>query len=229
MLTRRLLSLASALFLAATVTLPARTADAKVEVSTFTMRDKSLNAEFASTSDGCFFAFTTLHFTSQVTQTGGPPMPAPPVLTVDVSYTTCSGEFFDLTGGTSTPIVNIAPDLSSATLQAVVPVTDGVVNANVTINARFTANGDLQRFKDTNVSRADDSITIERVDVQARSADMTGSSISTVLPLEAGPTFVDLSSEPVSGQMGKDLFGTRTITFTRGRHGNGHWHGRGHH
>ena len=210
---KRWFILTSAILMAAAVTLPARTADAKVLVAKFQIRDKSLNAVF-ETADGCFVATTTLRFASSVTQSSGPPVVTPPLTQVEVAYSNgCTGEFFDLTGGTNQQFVQIAPDLSSATLSAVVPVTDGVVNANVTVNARFTANGALQRVRDNTVTRDGNTITIEHIDFQARSADMTGTSISTVLPLMAGPTLLNLSEAPISGQIGKDVFGTRSVTF----------------
>jgi hypothetical protein len=210
---KRSLSLVSAILLAAAVTFPSRSADARVEVAKFQIRDKALDAVF-ETADGCFVATTTIHFASSVTQTSGPPVTTPPLTLVEVAYSNgCTGEFFDLTGGTNQQFVQIAPDLSSATLSAIVPVTDGVINANVTVNARFTANGALQRVRDQSVTRDGNTITIQRLDFQARSADMTGTSISTVLPLVAGPTFLNLSEAAVSGQMGKDVFGTRSVTF----------------
>ena len=127
---KRSLSLASGVLLAAVVTLSARPADAKVEIAKFTIRDKSLNAVFEA-ADGCFVATTTLRFSSSITQTSGPPVVTPPLTQVEVAYSNgCTGEFFVLEGGTNQQFVDIAPDLSSATLSAVVPVTDGTINAN---------------------------------------------------------------------------------------------------
>jgi hypothetical protein len=216
---RRRIGLIFPMFAAALLTLPTRDVGATVEISNFRLRDKSLNAVF-ETADGCFVATTTLRFAASVTQIDGPPVVAPPLTQVEVDYSNgCTGEFFSLSGGTNTQIVNIAQDLSSATLSAIVSVTDGVVNANVTVNARFTANGPLQEVKDHSLTRDGNTITFERFDVKVRSADMTGTSLSTVLPLQAGPTFLNLSEVAESGQMGKDLFGTRTVTFL---HGHGH-------
>jgi hypothetical protein len=212
---RRSFSFVSAFLVVAAITLSARPADARVEIAKFKIRDKSLEAVFDS-ADGCFVATTTLKFTSSITQTSGPPVVTPPLTTVEVAYSNgCTGEFFILTGGTNNQVVNIAPDLSSATLSAVVPVTDGLVNANVTVNARFTANGPLERAKDHTITREGNTITLHRIDFRARSADMTGSSLSTVLPLAAGPTFLDLSQSSVGGELGRDLEGTKTITFLR--------------
>jgi hypothetical protein len=215
---KRSLSLVSAVSLALAISLPARHASAGgngVQVAVFKIRDKSLNAVF-ETADGCFVATTTIRYAASVTQESGPPVAQPPLTQVEVAYSNgCTGEFFDLTGGTNVQTVNIAQNLSSATLSAVVPVTDGVVNANVTINARFKKDGPLQEAKDHSVTYDPDarSITIERFDFKVQPANMTGTSITTVLPLQAGPTFLELATDPVSGQMGKDVFGQRTVTF----------------
>jgi hypothetical protein len=209
---KRWLSLGSAALLAAAVILPARSADAGAQVTKFQIRDHSLNAVFAA-GDGCFFATTTIRFASSIEQTGGPPAPQPALTQVEVAYENgCTNEFFDLTGGTTQQVVRIASNLSAASLSTVVTVTDGVVSADVTIDAVFTANGDLQEVKDHTVTHDAGSVTVERLDFEARPADMTGSSVTTVLPLAAGPTSLDLSQDQVSGQMGQDVFGTRTIT-----------------
>jgi hypothetical protein len=213
---KRSLSLVFAACIALAVTLPVRHAAAGgngAQVATFKIRDKSLNAVF-ETADGCFVATTTIRYAASVTQDSGPPVPQQPLTQVEVAYSNgCTGEFFDLTGGTTTQVANIAQNLSSATLQAVVPVTDGVISANVTIDAHFTAVGEQQEVKDHSKTKDANTITVEKIDFVVQPADMTGTSITTVLPLAAGDTFLELATDPVSGQMGKDVFGTRTVTF----------------
>src|SRR5882672_9798725 len=103
-LMKRWLSLTSAILMALAVTLPGHSASAGVAISKFQIRDKSLNAVF-ETADGCFVATTTLRFASSVTQTSGPPVVAPPLTQIEVAYSNgCTGEFFDLTGGTNTQV-----------------------------------------------------------------------------------------------------------------------------
>src|SRR5262249_41600082 len=154
---------ASAALLAATVTLPSRSASARAQVSKFVIRDHSLNAVFEA-ADGCFVATTTIRFASSVTQESGPPVPQPALTQVEVAYSNgCTNEFFDLTGGTAQQVVRIASNLSSASLSTVVTVTDGVISADVTIDAVFTANGDLQEVKDHSVTHDAGSVTVERL------------------------------------------------------------------
>jgi hypothetical protein len=203
------------LFLAA---IPARRADAKVETSTFRLRDKSLQANFF-TSDGCYGIATYIRYAQSVTQQDGPPVVTPPLTSVEVTYTNgCTGETFYLTGGTNQQYVTIAGDLSRASLSAVVPVSDGVVNANVTVNVTWTANAPLQQAKDAHLTwdPVARTLTWERFDFRTRSADVAGT-VQTVLPVQAGPTLFNLGEFPQGGLLGKDMFGTRTVTFL-GRH-----------
>jgi hypothetical protein len=211
---KRFSSLVSAVCLALAVTLlPTRDAAAHgVQVAVLKISGKSLDAVF-ETADGCFVATTTIHYASQITQESGPPVRLA-LTQVELNYSNfCTQEFFDLTGGTTEQVANIAPNLSAATLTTVVPVTDGVISANVTIDARFTAVGAQQATKDHTITRDPGTITIERRVFMAQEADTTGTSITTVLPLAAGDTALELATDPVSAQMGRDVLGTRTITF----------------
>lgn len=196
------------------VAAPLRNASAKVEVSTFRLRDKVLHAEFFTT-DGCYGIATSIRYAQSVIQQDGPPVVTPPLTSVDITYTNgCTGEFFALTGGTGQQNVQIARDLGTASLSAIVPVSDGVVNANVTINVTWKANAPLQQAKDSTLTwdPVARTITWDRFNVRTRAAD-AGGNVSTVLPVQAGPTFFNLGEFPQSGSLGTDVFGTRTVTF----------------
>jgi hypothetical protein len=198
--------------------LSARSAEAKITVSTFKLHDRSLLANFEGASDdGCFVSQTSIRFTESVTQTGGPPIIGPPTTQVEVVYANnCTGEFLTLDGGTTQQTVHIATDLSSARLSATVPVTDGAGNnASVNLNVTWTANAPTQSAKNTSLTHTGNTITFERFNFQTRSADVAGTA-TTVLNLQAGPTGVDLARFPEGGQLGKDVDGTRTVTFLKG-------------
>jgi hypothetical protein len=217
---RKLGSVFTAL-LVALVTVPARPAGAAKQISVFQLRDHSLIADFADASDdGCFVIQTDIHFFESVTHIGGPPIIGPPTTVVVLDYANaCTGESFELTGGTTQQTFHIAHDLSSATLTAVVPVVDesGSNSASVNLNVTWTANAPAQEVKSRNITRSGNTLTIERFDVTARTADVTGP-VSAVLDVEAGPTSVDLSRFPEGGQLGTDVDGQRTVTFLHGHH-----------
>lgn len=187
--------------------MPARAA----EVTKFQLRDRSLIANF-ETADGCFVATTSVRYTESVTQTGGPQVPSPSITLVEVDYSNgCTGEFLTLTGGTDSQTASFGGDVASGSLSAVVPVTDGTNSTTVTINLTWTGNAPLQRAKDHFRSRDGNTITVEKIDFQLRTADVAGT-LTTVLPLAAGPTALNLGTDLVSGTIGKDVFGDRTVT-----------------
>jgi hypothetical protein len=191
---------------------------AGAQVSIFRLRDRSLNAAFM-TVDDCSVTTTFVRFSESVTQIGGPPIVAPPLTQVEVDYSNgCTGESLSLSGGTNLQQVHFAPDLSSASLSgAVVNVTDGTVSATVNLaSVTWTANAPLQQSKDHFVTRDGYTLTFERYDFQVRSADVAGN-MTAVLPLAAGPTSLLLSQYGQGGQLGKDVLGTRTVTFVRRR------------
>jgi hypothetical protein len=200
---------------------PARPASAKVDVSIFKLKDRSLDADFEDASDdGCFVTQTHVHFAEAVIfQSGTPPTVQPPTTQVTVIYSNaCTGEFFELDGGTAQQSFQIAGDLGHALLIATVPVTDpdtGTLNANVSVNLTWTANAALQRVKNKTVTRGPGTIEVDRTDVEVRTADVSGS-VAAVLPIQAGPTAFDLSRFPEGGQLGKDNDGTRTVTYVHG-------------
>jgi len=211
---------ALSVFVFAGVALPARPASAKVEFQMFKLRAGSLIADFEFASDdACIVTQTHIQFSEAVIfQSGTPPTRQPPTTQVTLDYANaCTGEFFELTGGTTQQSVQIAGDLGKAHLIATVPVSDdsGTNNANVSVDVTWTANAPLQRVKSTNITHDANSITVDRTNVQARTADVVGP-VSTVLMIQAGPTFFDLSRFPEGGQLGKDNEGARTITFIPG-------------
>ena len=215
---RKILSIAGALIVAS-VTLPARSASAKVTVSIFDLRDRSLNADFEdATPDGCIITQTNIMFSESVTQTGGPPIIGPPTTLVSVVYANaCTGEFISYMGGTTEQTFHFAPNLNSASLAATVPITDGAGNnATVTMNVQWVANAPAQAVKKTTITRNANTIVIDRVNFQTRAANVSGS-VSTVLDVESGPTALDLSQTPEDGQLGQNVEGTRSVTFTSGR------------
>jgi len=197
------------------VMIPARSANAKITISTFRLHDHSLIADFEDASDdGCFVTQTNVRFTESVTQIGGPPIIGPPTTQIDLFYANaCTGEFFELTGGTTTQTFHIANDLSSATLVATVPITDGIGNnATVNVNVRWTANAPTQRVVNTTVTHDANTITVDHINFQTRAALVQGP-LTTVLNVQGGPTTFDLARFPEDGQLGQDAEGTRTVTF----------------
>jgi hypothetical protein len=214
---RKIVSFFSA-FVLAGVSIPARPANAKIVVSIFRLHDRSLLADFEDASDdGCFVTQTNIRFTESVTQIGGPPIIGPPTTQVILDYGNgCTGEFFELIGGTTHQTVHIASDLSSATLVATVPVSDGVSNnATVNINMKWIASAPTQSAKHTSLTRDANTIIFEHFNFQTRAALVSGP-ISAVLNVQGGPTTFDLSRFPEDGQLGKDVDGTRTVTFLHG-------------
>lgn len=183
------------------------------EVSHFKLRDRSLIANFEDASDdGCFVSQTLIRFAESIVRQDGTVFVGPPTTQVDIEYANaCTGEVLSLSGGTTTQNVAFTGDLSGASLAAVVPVTDGTNSATVTFNITFTANGDLQRAKGQFKSSDGNTTTVERFDFQVRNADVVGS-VTTTLPLAAGPTPLDLARFPEGGTIGKDLNGDRVIT-----------------
>jgi hypothetical protein len=198
------------------IALAALPASAKVSITSFKLRDRSLIADFEDASDdGCFVTQTHILFTEAVIyQSGSPPTRQPPTTQVTIDYSNaCTGESFELTGGTTEQTVQIAGDLGKASLVATVPVSDGASNnANVSVNVTWTANAPLGRVKSTDTSRDANTLTVDRMNVQARSADVVGP-VSAVLTTVDGPISFDLSRFPEGGQLGKDNEGSRTITF----------------
>jgi hypothetical protein len=207
----------------AAVLLAARPVNATVEFSMFKLRDRSLQADFEDASDdGCFVTQTHIQFAEAVIfQSGSPPIIQPPTTQVTLDYANnCTGESFHLEGGTAQQSFQIAGDLSKASLIATVPIADpdtGGNNANVSVNVTWTANAPLQRVKSTNATHDATSVTVDRINVAARTADVVGP-VSTVLMVQAGPTFFDLSRFPEGGQLGKDNEGSRTVTFVPPHH-----------
>jgi hypothetical protein len=193
----------------------ARTASAKATVSIFRLRDRSLIADFQDvTNDNCIITQTHIEFTESVTHIGGPPIIGPPTTLVSVVYAnSCTGELISFMGGTTQQIFRIAPDLSTAALEATAPISDGAGNnANVSIDVQWVANAPAQQVKQKTVTRNANTLVVDRVNFQTRSANVSGS-ISTVLNVQNGPTALDLSRFPEDGQIGKNVEGKRTITF----------------
>lgn len=193
----------------------ARPAHAKATVAIFNLRDRSLIADFEdATDDNCIITQTNINFSESVTHIGGPPIVGPPTTLVTVVYANgCTGDFISFMGGTTQQTFHIAQDLSSASLSASVPISDDAGNsATVSINIQWVANAPVQALKERIVNRNADTLVIDRINFQVRSADVSGA-ISAVLP-QAGPAPLDLSRFPEGGQIGKNVEGKRTITFT---------------
>jgi len=192
----------------------ARAAHAKATVAIFNLRDRSLIADFQDiTDDECIITQTNIIFSESVTHVGGPPIVGPPTTLVTVVYANgCTGDFISFMGGTTQQTFHIAQDLSSASLSASVPIADDAGNnATVSIDVQWAANAPAQVLSERIVNRNADTLVIDRINFQVRSANVSGS-ISAVLP-PAGPAPLDLSRYPEGGQIGKNVEGKRTITF----------------
>ena len=142
---------ALSVFVFAGVALPARPAGATVEFQMFKLRAGSLIADFEYASDdACIVTQTHIQFSEAVIyQSGMTPTRQPPTTQVTLDYANaCTGEVFELTGGTTQQSVQIAGDLGKASLIATVPVSDGAGNnSNVSLDVTWTANAPIQRVK----------------------------------------------------------------------------------
>jgi hypothetical protein len=194
--------------------LAAATGDAHAATVThFKLRDHSLIANFeAASDDGCFVAQTFVEFAEAVIQFDGVTTTQPPTTQVEIDYANnCTGDVLSLSGGTATQTFSIGGDLSGATLSAVVPVTDGTNSATVTLDLTWTANGDLQVAKGHFRSTDGNTTTMDKFDVKVRNADVAGS-MTTSLPLAAGPSAIQLAQFSEGGTIGSDMEGDRTVT-----------------
>jgi len=194
--------------------LAAATGDAHAATVThFKLRDHSLIANFeAASDDGCYVAQTFVEFAEAVIQFDGVTTTQPPTTQVEIDYANnCTGDVLSLSGGTATQTFSIGGDLSGATLSAVVPVTDGTNSATVTLDLTWTANGDLQVAKGHFRSTDGNTTTMDKFDVKVRNADVAGS-MTTSLPLAAGPSAIQLAQFSEGGTIGSDMEGDRTVT-----------------
>jgi hypothetical protein len=182
-------------------------------VTHFKLRDHSLIANFeAASDDGCYVAQTFVEFAEAVIQTDGVTTTQPPTTQVEIDYANnCTGDVLTLSGGTATQTVSIGGDLSSGSLSAIVPVTDGVSSATVTLDVTWTANGDLQVAKGHFRSTDGNTTTMDKFDVKVRNA-IVGGSITTSLPLAAGPSPIELAQFQEGGTIGSDMEGDRSVT-----------------
>jgi hypothetical protein len=203
------------MFMIAGSTLTARSASAQTMVSIFNLSDHSLVGDFEdATNDNCIITQTHIQFSESVTQIAGPPIIGPPTTLVSVVYAnSCTGDFIEFDGGTTTQTFQIAQDLGSAALAATVPAFDQNGNAtSVSINISWAANAPVQSVQQkTVVTRTLSNMTVDRFKFQVRTADVSGT-VSAVIP-QLGPPALDLSLFPEGGSIGQDAEGTRTITF----------------
>jgi hypothetical protein len=194
--------------------LVARPASARTTVSIFSIRDRSLIADFEdATTDNCIITQTNIIFGESVTHQGGPPIVGPPTTLVTVVYAnSCTGDFISYMGGTTEQTFRIAQDLSVASLSASVPIADDSGNtATVNIDVQWVANAPVQAVKERIVNRNADTIVVDRINFQVRTANVNGTISAVLAP--AGPDPLDLSLFPEDGQIGKNVESTRTVTF----------------
>lgn len=196
--------------LALSILATAGTAHAATTVTHQTLRGRAITANFEA-ADGCYVAETQLVFGEFVDYVDGPPITQPPTVLIQIDYANaCTGDVLSLAGGTTTPTFQILGDLSSATLSATFPVTDGVNTVNVSVDISLTANGDLQTAKGHFRASYGNETDMENFNVKLRNADDAGS-ITATLPLSTGPTPVELAQFGQGGTIGSDLFGDRTV------------------
>jgi hypothetical protein len=197
--------------------LPARPAGAGVTVSVEKIKGLGMQAVFEyATDDNCIVAFTTIDFSESVTRQDGQRTVTGPLTQVTLDYSdTCTSEFFELTGSTTTQTEKTSGDLGKASLAAVVPVTDGTLDAEITIDITWTANAPLVRDRSTTTTRDLDTITVVRDDAETRSADVAGT-VAALLPVLGGPTDFDLSEFRLGGSIVRDINTTRTVTYLHG-------------
>jgi hypothetical protein len=181
------------------------------EVSHFNLNGHSLLGSWQS-ADECTISTTFMHFSESVSQIGGPPIVSPPTVLLEVDYQNfCNGDSFSLSGGAIISDVHFYGDLDSATMNAVIPVTDGNITVNVNLNGTWTGNAALQTARFHLRSKSGDTTVMEHANLNARTAD-TGGTITVVLPLSTGPSTVTLSQAGTGGQIGRDLVGDRVVT-----------------
>ncbi|HVR01023.1 MAG TPA: hypothetical protein VMT47_02730 [Polyangia bacterium] len=203
------------MFMIAGSTLAARSVRANTTVSILNLRDGLLVADFEdATDDNCIITQTDIRFSQSVTQIAGPPIVGPPTTLVTVVYAnSCTGDFIEFDGGTTTQTFQIAQDLSSATLSGTAPAFDQDGNGtSVSFNISWAANAPLQSVdQKTVVTRTSGGLTVDRFKDEFRTADVSGT-VSAVIP-QLGPPALDLSRFPEGGSLGQNVLGTRTITF----------------
>ena len=203
------------MFMMAGSTLAARSASANTTVSIFNIHDRLLIADFEdATDDNCIITQTDVRFSESVTQIAGPPIVGPPTTLVTVVYAnSCTGDFIEFDGGTTTQSFHIAQDLASATLSGSAPVFDQDGNgATVSFNISWAANAPAQSVEQkTVVTRTPSNMTVDRFKFEVHPADVSGT-VSAVIP-QLGPPALDLSRFPEGGSIGQNVEGTRTITF----------------
>jgi hypothetical protein len=182
-------------------------------VTQFKLKDHSLLANFeAASDDGCYVAETTINFAESVIHFDGTKFVGVPTTLIEVDYANaCTGDVLSLAGGTTTQTFQILGDLSSASLSAVIPVTDGVNSATVTINMTLTANSPVQTAKGHFRSSNGNETDVDNFNISVRNADDAGS-VTTTLPLAAGPSSIQLAQFPQGGTIGSVIDGERTIT-----------------
>jgi hypothetical protein len=205
------------MFMIAGSTLAARSASAKTTVAIFNLSDHSLVADFEdATADNCIITQTHVQFSESVTQIAGPPIVGPPTTLVTLVYAnSCTGDFIEFDGGTTTQSFQIAHDLSSATLAGTATVfdqDDTSISTSVSFNISWAANAPVQSVEQkTVVTRTSSTMTVDRFKDEFRTADVSGT-VSAVIP-QLGPPALDLSQFPEGGSLGQNVSGSRTITF----------------
>jgi hypothetical protein len=212
---RRKITCLFTMFMIAGSSLAARSARATTTVSIFNLSDHSLIADFEdATNDNCIITQTHIQFSESVTQIAGPPIVGPPTTLVTVVYAnSCTGDFIEFDGGTTTQTFQIAQDLGSATLAGTAPAFDQDGNStSVSFNISWTANAPVQSVQQkTVVTRTSSSMTVDRFKFEVRTSDVSGT-VSAVIP-QLGPPALDLSLFPEGGSIGQNVSGTRMITF----------------
>jgi hypothetical protein len=183
------------------------------EVSRYKLKNRVLLADFASHSDdGCISTLTSIQFSETVTKMDGSSTTDQPTTLIGIEYAdACTGEVLSLSGGTTVQTVAFTGDLAGATFSAVVPVTDGVNSANVSLSLTWTGNGELQTSKQHFKTTDGNTTTVDKSSASSRTADASGT-ITVTLPLAAGPTTVELAQFPLDGLIAKDASGDRTVT-----------------
>jgi hypothetical protein len=215
-MTNRKLAFVSVLFALALTAIPTRSAEAHADVSSFRLKNKSLEASFFTVAD-CYGVSTLVRYIEAVERVDGQPFITPPSASVELTYSNnCTGETFTLLGGVDPQKLTFSSDLGRASMKATVPVTDGVVSATVTIDLTWTANAPLQQVKENHLTwdPVARTITWDRQDLRARTADVAGVA-STVLPDQVGPDAIDLTQVSFGGFLGRNVTSLRTVTFLR--------------
>jgi len=205
----------SASFLALMFTGMISAATQAADTSHFQFAANSINGDFVNGTD-CRTITATIVYDDAVNQTSGKPVDVP-VLFADVNYVdVCSTPNINMTfTGVATAVqsANVRNDLSTASLVAQIPVSDGAgTTITLSINLTFGATADISTIRNTFHSHDAGLVFNTRSSSSSRPGILTGM-LSGSFPTSGGgyQTFNIAEFGSVDASVTKNNFGDVTI------------------